>query len=914
MQQPSNGLDFLTSIVQTATGELADPSKTQPNQGYPPNQNNLINQQPQGKYPTNQAVSSALMAQLNSLANSQTYNYMTTGTPAQLNSTPMNPAASSPAVQNQPTGMASGTNYNSLGQAAGSPRAVQHAQNNSSVNNQILHANMPISDVSNMSHKVYTPKAQNKQTGKHVPNILSKGTPPNTSAAVSQQAILLPANMGGKYIIVNNPGQAPQAVAMPQNATTATQQQVTQNMLQNASQQNQQVLVLPANYQQLMASAKAGQSSAVGNQHVNSPLQRGSAVQTLMPSKQQIKQSPVRQKPIQQKPKVQGTIMPRQQSPIPRAVSSPLQQKQQWQAARPNQIVKKNVAQAPISNSVYQMQNTQGLKSSDGVKIVRPAVQPRGILPKPASQQLAIGSHTVDANTDNKSSSSKLSHYPMVQNQLQNLQNLVTQQGAAGSLANTLRSSQQSQGNQATNNPMQTIQIGLSSSNLAPQSQPRTNVAFSNSFATVSSTPSSQPTNNVALQQLLQLSQAATHSDGNASISSPARISSAMQNSVPQQPVVQNRNQLTIKDQLLQQALTGSSRSQIYLQPQMHQASGSNDPNTDPARTSMIEKNVLNIINRQNANKQTANVQQQTVINAANNQANSSSTATISYQDGQNQPLQLFMPKQLTTAQLMELQQKLLAGNLMQKMQGVQPKLVTKTVGGVSAAESGSSVAKSNIVSVAGGGAPTFTWKQVPASGNSALGYQFVSSTEAGGSFVQVSTQGMQVFLKANPGISQLAGSNKQNVIMVSGTRSPQKLNLPILQGKGIGKDGTNVNLAQGIRIQNAGAANIVIKQLETSGQKTVLSEQQKAIQSKKLQQLLLQLTPAQRNLLLKKQQELVSKGLSVPLAKLILQVRQEQNIPRLVTKVCRYVLIIQVILSYSFSLFIVYCKLVTQQ
>ena len=259
-----------------------------------------------------------------------------------------------------------------------------------------------------------------------------------------------------------------------------------------------------------------------------------------------------------------------------------------------------------------------------------------------------------------------------------------------------------------------------------------------------------------------------------------------------------------------------------------------------------------------------------------------STTATTSNSAESGNPMQLFIHKQLPSSQLVELQQKLLAGKIMQKMQAVQPKPAPSSANGVTvnAASMATIPATSNV--------QTVTLKQVPLATSQQNSSQFI---------MPVVTQGMQFFLQTNVA-KQAAGGNAsaQQILVASGNSTAQRINLPIVGVSSGNSKASNLirqvqasqqkaSPLQGITVQNTATPNIIVKPLDAAGLKAGLSEQQKAIQTKKLQQLLLQLTPSQRNLLVKKQQQYVSKGQSVPLMKLIMEVKQENAIVKQVSE-----------------------------
>eukprot|EP00794_Sanderia_malayensis_P016938 gene16939-18645_t len=777
--------------------------------------------------------------------------------------------------------------------------------------NQLNYGNTSNAEHKANASKIYLPKNQGKQTLKHMPNILSKGTAANAANIPTSQTILLPTNMSGKYIIVNNPGQTSQSSSAGQNAGqgAVTASMMPQEMLQTSGQQNQQVLLLPSNFQKLVTPANAmqNQASIAPNRRVNSPRQQA-PIQPLVSAQQQSKQSPGLQKQIQQKMKASGTVLPRQQPLVRPGTSSPAQQSSHLQGYQTTQQLTRNISgQVPITSAIYQMQNTQtAMKASDSVKIVRPAVQPRGILPKPANQ--GVASKVTETKTDAKQPTAKLSHFPVAQSQLQNLQNLVAKQDSGGQYVQTSQP-----GNKL---PVSGQKLDQSAS-IMTSSQQRLNVPLGSPFTSVAGDSNAsmqlQQGGHVALQQLLQLSQAATQAE-NQSI---AEASSAAQKAIltSQQQQLQNRSRFATQQQqkFLQQALTANSNTQAYLQSvskQQQSNISSNDVTAATNRKAIIEKNVKTIISRQNASKQAQTLQKnpsdssqnlsqlpntQQVLsqmsnapNLAQNVAQIADSAATTQQ--QQQALQLFMPKQLSSSQLMELQQKLLVGKIMQKMQEVQPKNAAKLNSSGTATASPSNVLTAQQ-STSGQSSPamnqsgskSLTLKQIPGTGSSGPSYQFVAIGEEGTSnqvVVPISTPGMQALLKANPGIAQSIASSSGKA---QGGNQLQKANLPVLQGNVASKStvgSTGAQSVQGVRIQNAAMSNIVIKPMDGSFANKSLSEQQKAVQTKRLQQLLLQLTPAQRNILLKKQQEFVNKGQTIPLAKLIGQVKQEKQIP----------------------------------
>ncbi len=872
-----NKRDFLTSIVATATGRqvnIENNDMSMNHHALGASSTNYGNTQ-LPNYANTQASSHDPSLQISNAMATKNFNYM----PATSQIQAQNSLGGSSVAPNNITMQAktnftpNSMNFNSLPGSSLQTNAnshqmqVKNATSNSmsfnslagsNAQDNVVHSNPSqviygnAVDNTNAS-QLYNQKTPGKYSAKHVPNILSKGNS-STANTSGNQTILLPANMGGKYIIVNNSGQAPQSAGQ----TTANQtQKLTHNVIQNNRQQNQQVVFLPGNVKKMVAKGST-QKQGIVDQRVNSPRQQ--ANQPISVSPQVAKQS-VSQKSASQK--VAGTILPRQASPLQKGTQL-MQQKQLGLQSTQSQ-----------DGGVYQMQNAQALRNPESVKIVRPAVQPRGILPKPGSQMISTG-QIHESNADSIPSTSKLSHYPVGQTQIQNLQNLVSQQDMKPQFPQAAQ--QLSGNNQGTVNALPKVKLEpnmISQASLRPNVPIGSNYSMSNNANNVSPNQHvgspQQLTNpsianspqismktggNIALQQLLQLSQAATNSN---SKDTAADVAALVQKSIM---ASQNRSNTTSKQNLLQQALAGAN-AQVFLQPGKQKQTS--DAKIDNSRVNLIEKNLQNILNRQNANKQ--GLQKKGQVNSPGQSA-ASSTGT---QQAPNQPLQLFMPKQLTQAQLMELQQKLLAGKMMQKLQETQ-KAAVKTEGATTASKPvlGQSITGLN----SSGNKQTFTLKQIPGTSNSAPSYQFVASAESANSNQPASTRGLQVFLKQNPNITQAtanAGKGAAKVVM-SNSNQVQKLNSPLLQGANATQS------VQGVRIQNATAPNIVIKQIETSGNSS-LSEQQRAMQNKKLQQLLLQLTPAQRNLLLVKQQELVSKGQSVPLAKLIYQVKQDNKI-----------------------------------
>ena len=580
----------------------------------------------------------------------------------------------------------------------------------------------------------------------------------------------------------------------------------------------------------------------------------------------------------------------------------------------------KGLTQANMTASIYQSQTASSGNSTDLLKIVRPAAQPKNVFLKSTTSMTSIPSgnqandKTVLASTGN-AQTLKLSHFPTQHNQIKNLESMVTQQANA-------ESSLQQAGTNISASSLGTTNVGFSFAN--------SNVVLANSASTgASGTQTNGPTvanQSVALQQLFRLSQAAAQSTADAvdttakeqMLSTQQQLQNAgvqalnigigqqtsatsqntneqsqilsvqlqnngvqilsgkqNQSSLPQNVVLTNQSAALnsggmglTQHQLMQQVLKAANDGSLL--PKQQQQAAEN------IRASIIGQSVQNIISRQNASKQGS---------AKQGRASPQAPATIS-QEGS--PVQLFMPKQLSTSQLLELQQKLLAGKIMQKMQAVQPKPISsqgETSVGATSVSLSTLPSTSNM--------QTVTLKQIPA------GTLLSTSQQSNvNQFVMpIATQGMQFFLQTN--VAKGAGDNSQQsqIGVVSGSSGAQRINLPIFTTSTTANASANIvkqvqlqqqltqksNATQGVRIQGAAAPNIVVKPLDVSAGK-VISDQQKAIQTKKLQQLLLQLTPSQRNLLVKKQQEFVSKGQAVPLMKLIVQVKQETESPKLVS------------------------------
>lgn len=729
-------------------------------------------------------------------------------------------------------------------------------------------------------NKVYTPKGSNKQA-KSVPNILSKGSVPTANSTPSQ-TILLPSNMNGQYILVNSPAQpSQQLTAQPQFSVT------------QQDSQNQQLLVLPANIQQLVGT-QSGSGSQIS--------QNMSPSNQLKPLQQQPKLAPLR---VRQKGKIQTNIAARTQSQATSGLSSAQSHNQYIKQTVGNQLQTGQQVQSTASNiqknSTYQTYS-QG-KTGDVLKIVRPVAQSRGVTGKPGTGGASVAASSL-GNTGISSSgtahTAKLSHYSVPQNQLQSLQSMVTQQ--------------------VNESLLQSAQIPGTSPGGQISSATSLSQSHVNSISTdqVNSMQGSAP-QNVALQQLLRLSQAASQAtnqsgeahtqdafasqqhlllQGNAVHQNAGSIGVNIQANVTSSNSnvsSQNMNALTsglsshgilnvqgdggiTQQQLIQQLLSQQQQQSQQLQQlqQQRQQQSAELQQSEAVRASIIGQNVQNIIMRQNASKQSNMTQNRSSSPATKNTLQNNQPDT-------GNPMQLFIPKQLPTSQLLELQQKLLAGKIMQKMPAVQPKPVQSTTA-VSIASTVSLPANSSV--------QTVTLKQVPLATSQQSGNQFV---------MPVVTQGMQFFLQTNSGSKQATTNSQspQQIIVASGNNATQRINLPVIGASSANTLATNIikqvhaqqqksNLLQGVTIQNATTHNIIVKPLDAAGMKAGLSEQQKAIQTKKLQQLLLQLTPAQRNMLVKKQQQYMSKGLSIPLMKLIMEVKQAAGISKQVRPVCR--------------------------
>jgi len=765
------------------------------------------------------------------------------------------------------------------------------------------------------TNSIYTPKGSTKQS-KSVPNILSKSST-SGSGSHAGQTIILPSNMNGQYILVNSSaGQQSQPMAVQQNLNQLTQQQQQQQQIQiqPQDQQNPQLLVFPANIQQLVNNQ--GTSSSATSQN----LTPGNELKC---SQQQAPKLPplrVRQNQGSSKGASQVNIAPLSKPLAPQSMSS----------AQTSQFFNQGIStlatgSQPISgqqlhdnvvHSIYRAQTHSQGKAGDELKIIRPVAQQKGITGKTVATS-TIAKSTVNANFSRPGTShtSKLSHFPMPQNQIKNLQSMVMQKGSEGvrqSTHPTLASSPSGQINVGTSTITQSLADSVSM--VASQS---------------SRTDQSNSNQNVALQQLLRLSQAASLSSGGVMISqgdlssqkssqpvlqtsnaviqnSPVNYQSASsrnanltiqaKNSVssvgvdvpPQNLTAENHLNVGgdkgVKQQQLLKQLFSQQQQQQHQQQQLQQLQQqkkqqqqiqqlqqqqlqhlqpgqqqTSSPSSEVIRANIIGQNVQNIIMRQNASKQ--NIPKQSTLSPK-------LTTTPNQADNSN-PMQLFIPKQLPTTQLIELQQKLLAGKILQKMQAVQPKL---------APSSGTTVNTTSMVTIpASSSVQTVTLRQVPLATQSPQQSQLI---------MPVVTQGMQFFLQTNVTKQPASGNaSPQQILVASGNNAGQRINLPIISAssaaasnlvKQVQGNQQKSSSLQGATVQHPATPNIIVKPLDAAGIKAGLSEQQRAVQTKKLQQLLLQLTPSQRNLLVKKQQQYVNKGQSVPLMKLIMEVKQE--------------------------------------
>ena len=855
------------------------------------------------------------------------------------------------------------------------------------------------------TNSIYTPKGSVKQA-KSVPNILSKTSSSGNSNQVGQ-TIILPSNMNGQYILVNSSGQQAQPVALQQNLSQLSQQQQQQQqqriqMQQQQDQHNPQLLVFPANIQQVVNShggtINQGSSNLTSSQNL-SPSNQLKSVQQQQPKLAPLR---VRQNVPQSKGISQANIIPKSQSLTSQSLS-PLQSSQFLNQSNPtlsarSQLLPGQQAQGSGLTSTpqsYRSQTyTQG-KAGDELKIIRPVAQPRGIMAKPVTgtTSLTTGS-TINTTLPQSGTShaSKLSHFPLPQNQIQNLQSMVMQQGNE-----SIRQAPQFTSANASIN-----QISLTASSI---SQSLANSASAGG----NQTGRADATHNIALQQLLRLSQAASQSSGgvtlqgtfssqqlqqsnvqapntvisnspsdhqnaislNANLNVPMNSSITHANTditvqnlspdnllnirgdkgVKQQQLLkqlfsqqqqqkqqqqqlqqlqqqsqqqqqqnqqqqqqnqqqqiqqlqqqqlqqlqqqnqqqqqqnqqqQQQNQQQQIQQLQQQQLqqlqqqnqqqqqqNQQQQIQQLQQQQMQQLQQQQQQNVsslpDVVRANIIEQNVQNILMRQNASKQGGPKQ-----GALSPKLSTVATSANSVES--SNPMQLFIPKQLPTSQLLELQQKLLAGKIMQKMQAVQPKPSPSSA-------SGTKVNVTSMVSIpANSNVQTVTLRQVPLATSQQNSNQFI---------MPVVTQGMQFFLQTNVTKQATADSaSPQQILVASGNNGTQRINVPIIGASSANSIASNLikqvqatqqksSPLQGVTIQHTTTPNIIVKPLDAAGVKVGLSEQQKTIQTKKLQQLLLQLTPSQRNLLVKKQQQYVSKGQSVPLMKLIMEVKQE--------------------------------------
>ena len=794
------------------------------------------------------------------------------------------------------------------------------------------------------TNSIYTPKGSSKQS-KSVPNILSKSS---TSGGGSHagQTIILPSNMNGQYILVNSSaGQQSQPIAVQQNLNQLAQQQQQQIQMQPHDQQNPQLLVFPANIQQLVNNQ--GTTSSTTSQNVT-PGNESKFSQQQAPKLAPLR---ARQNIAPSKGVSHVNIAPLSKPVAPQSMSSAPTSQFFNQGistiATGSQLVSGQQLHDNAAHSIYRAEAHSQGKSNDELKIIRPVAQQKGITGKTVATSTTAKS-TINANFSRTgtSHSSKLSHFPIPQNQIQNLQSMVMQKGSESVRQNTHPT--------LASSPSGPINVATSA---LPQS-----LASSVSMVASQSSRADQgnSTQNVALQQLLRLSQAASLSSGGVMVSqgdfssqkssqpvlqtsnaviqnspvnyqgtssrnasmniqvknsvssvgvdvSPQNLSTESHlnvggdKGVKQQQLLkqlfsqqqQQQQQQQQLQQLQQQKKQQQQIQQLQQQQLQHLQQGqqqTSSPSPEVIRANIIGQNVQNIIMRQNASK--PNIPKQSVLSPK-------LTTTPNQADSSN-PMQLFIPKQLPTTQLIELQQKLLAGKILQKMQAVQPKL---------APSSGTTVNTSAMVTIpASSSVQTVTLRQVPLASQSPQQSQLI---------MPVVTQGMQFFLQTNVAKQPTSGNaSPQQILVASGNNSTQRINLPIISAssatasnlvKQVQANQQKSSSLQGATLQHPSTPNIIVKPLDAAGIKAGLSEQQRAVQTKKLQQLLLQLTPSQRNLLVKKQQQYVNKGQSVPLMKLIMEVKQENSIVKQVTallKVVEIYLLISDITPFSMMIY----------
>ena len=843
-------------------------------------------------------------------------------------------------------------------------------------------------------------KASQKQTQKHVPNILMKSVSSSNQSTSNNQTILLPANMNGKLLIVNSPGKPRQAIALAPAVNSGQRTQAMSSGQQLFLQQKgQQLFVVPQTMQQkiLTQSPVKGTSDQMNVQGLQQQtLVSHGQPTTLNFGSQQISNSQAMHSPSSN---MQGAS---QNLPTQRQ-SSPLQPRQPFQAQiRPQATFSTNAVQnrnlqpsaamaSDRANSpgVFQSRNstmpirpqtssnlnlietksTQGSTSTNPVNVrLQSAPQQRGILPKgplptgsqPSSQhpnilpKTSLPQNVVVVGKPKTSSgqTQRLSHFPVpVQKaphqQIQSLQRTVQQrspnQASSPAIGQThatksTYSPQKSQLSLAQQQASEILQqivavAGKSQASSAPlpiTSAPVFTQTQTTSAAAQNVNPQVQVNllRGVALQQLLQLRQSIGQgsggsigqgSSGQASSSGGVTLqktpTSGQQQVGPQKlhhldlPQQQQQQQAAIpqRNVTISSALQSNIQAQQFTRQQDQGLTGSQAlsrvPKAIQPSASILDTSIRNLLNQQSSevNRQMQQLLsgQQTVQSQAQSSPNINVTLSKPLQSPQSNVSQhtqnkeaiaqkLFTAGQITQAQLTELQKKLVIGKIMQQLQQVQPKPL-ETPGSsitnkeISILEGDKKPSTSGAIQIKNLTQPTQKTvatpkgqdliRQTTLTKNLPSNFRIVSpkveSPTSNSSKVSVSASaGLQ--RKVNPPILQPAKSRTPPVVTLSSRISPT-----VKTGTKLVIPGSHASRKTPVSVVPSVPKVVIKPDKSTLKSKPLTVEQQKALVTKRLQHQLSQLTPAQREQLLRHQRQLEKKGQPVPLSKLLLQLNK---------------------------------------